>query len=85
MPRTVVGRSSLIAAVGALLCLAAAPAEAGCSKSVVMYNAFWCPYCRLVRAILARHHIRYRSSTRPPRKSKRSWSGGLATRRSHGP
>jgi glutaredoxin len=59
MPRTVVGRSSLIAAVGALFCLAATPAEAGCSKSVVMYNAFWCPYCRQVRAILARHHIRY--------------------------
>jgi glutaredoxin len=37
----------------------AAPAEAGCSKSVIMYNASWCPYCRQVRAILARNHIRY--------------------------
>jgi glutaredoxin len=46
------------AAATALLCLAV-PAEAGCSKSVVMYNASWCPYCRQVRAILARNHIKY--------------------------
>jgi glutaredoxin len=62
MPRSVsvVSRSCLIAAaaVSAMLCLAA-PAEAGCSKSVIMYNASWCPYCRQVRAILARNHIRY--------------------------
>jgi glutaredoxin len=62
MPRSVsvVSRSRLIAAaaVSAMLCLAA-PAEAGCSKSVIMYNASWCPYCRQVRAILARNHIRY--------------------------
>jgi glutaredoxin len=32
---------------------------AGCSESVTMYNAWWCPYCRQVRAILARNHIRY--------------------------
>jgi len=37
-----------------------ASAEAGCNKSVVLYNANWCPYCRQVRAILARNHIRYR-------------------------
>ena len=62
MPRSmfVVSPSHLIAAaVSALFCLAAVPAEAGCSKSVVMYNASWCPYCRQVRAILARHHVRY--------------------------
>jgi glutaredoxin len=47
------------AAATALLCLASAPAEAGCSKSVIMYNASWCPYCAQVRAILARNHIRY--------------------------
>ena len=41
----------------ALLCRG--PAEAGCSKSVIMYNASWCPYCGQVRAILARNHIRY--------------------------
>ena len=46
------------AAATALLCLAV-PAEAGCSKSVIIYNASWCPYCRQVRAILARNHIRY--------------------------
>jgi mycoredoxin len=55
---SVVGRWRLIAAT-ALLCLAAVPAEAGCSKSVIMYNASWCPYCAQVRAILARNHIRY--------------------------
>ena len=55
-----VGRRRLIAAAAtALLCLAAVPAEAGCSKSVIMYNASWCPYCAQVRAILARNHIRY--------------------------
>jgi len=43
----------------ALLLAAPAQAEAGCSKSVTMYNAWWCPYCRQVRAILARNHIRY--------------------------
>jgi glutaredoxin len=62
MPRSasVVNRSRVIAAAAAtaLLCLAV-PAEAGCSKSVTMYNASWCPYCRQVRAILARNHIRY--------------------------
>jgi glutaredoxin len=55
------GRSRLIAAglLAALLAIAAAPAEAGCSKAVTLYNAWWCPYCRQVRAILARNHIRY--------------------------
>jgi glutaredoxin len=51
---------SSTALAAALFWLAATPAEAGCNKSVVMYNADWCPYCRQVRAILARNHIRYR-------------------------
>jgi glutaredoxin len=62
MPRSTsaILRSHLTVAVAAaLLCLAAIPAEAGCSKRVVMYNASWCPYCRQVRAILARNHIKY--------------------------
>jgi glutaredoxin len=62
MPRrtSAIRRSHLIvAAAAALLCLAIVPAEAGCSKSVVMYNASWCPYCKQVRAILARNHIKY--------------------------
>ena len=62
MPRSTsaIRRSNLIvAAAAALLCLASIPAEAGCNKKVVMYNASWCPYCRQVRAILARNHIRY--------------------------
>ena len=46
-------------ALTALLSAAAIPASAGCSKSVTLYNAWWCPYCRQVRAILARNHIRY--------------------------
>jgi glutaredoxin len=62
MPRSssAIRRSNLIvAAAAALLCLASIPAEAGCNKKVVMYNASWCPYCRQVRAILARNHIKY--------------------------
>jgi glutaredoxin len=47
------------AAAAALLLAAQSSAEATCSKSVTMYNAWWCPYCRQVRAILARNHIRY--------------------------
>jgi glutaredoxin len=49
----------IAAAAAMFLCLAVAPAEAGCNKSVIMYNASWCPYCAQVRAILARNHIRY--------------------------
>ena len=49
----------IVAAAAALLCLAVVPAKAGFSKRVVMYNASWCPYCKQVRAILARNHIKY--------------------------
>ncbi|MGH6866177.1 MAG: glutaredoxin family protein [Methyloceanibacter sp.] len=58
---SLVDHSRLLAAAlaAALLCLASAPAQAGCSKNVTLYNAYWCPYCKHVRAILARHHIRY--------------------------
>jgi glutaredoxin len=59
---SIVSRLNLIAAAAAsvLLCLGADTALAGCSKSVVLYNASWCPYCRQVRAILARNNIKYR-------------------------
>jgi len=46
-------------AASAVLFLSAPGAEAGCSKRVVLYNADWCPYCRQVRAILARNNIKY--------------------------
>lgn len=63
MPKRIslINRASLIAATAAiaLFGLAAGRAEAGCSKRVVLYNANWCPYCRQVRAILARNHIKY--------------------------
>jgi glutaredoxin len=49
-----------VALMATFLLPAAVPADAGCSKSVVLYNASWCPYCRQVRAILARNHIKYR-------------------------
>lgn len=52
-------RLAAIAAAATLFCLSAAPAAAGCSKRVVLYNANWCPYCRQVRAILARNNIKY--------------------------
>ena len=52
---------SSLALAAALIWHPPAQAEAGgCAKSVVMYNANWCPYCKQVRAILARNHIRYR-------------------------
>jgi glutaredoxin len=38
---------------------AAAPAQAACAKSVVLYNAYWCPFCKKVRALLGSYHIRY--------------------------
>jgi glutaredoxin len=64
MPRriSIVRRLQLIAmaAAAALVCLGTGPANAGCSQSVVMYNASWCPYCKQVRAILARNNIKYR-------------------------
>jgi len=47
------------AAVAAVVFPCGSQAEAGCSKSVIMYNASWCPYCRQVRGILARNYIRY--------------------------
>jgi glutaredoxin len=47
------------AAISAALLWLPGPAEAGCNKSVILYNASWCPYCKQVRAILARNHIRY--------------------------
>jgi glutaredoxin len=56
---SVVSRLNLIAVAAVLCCLGTSPAAAGCSKNVVMYNASWCPYCRQVRAILARNHIKY--------------------------
>jgi glutaredoxin len=61
MPRPVSVIHHLLAAAAAtlLLSLAPAPAQAGCSKSVILYNASWCPYWKQVRAILARNHIRY--------------------------
>ena len=50
--------------VAAVLCLAftqaaSIPAHAVCAKSVVLYNAYWCPYCKKVRALLGSYHIRY--------------------------
>lgn|SRR5512143_1481352 len=61
MPRPVHVVHYLIAAAVAatLLSLAPATAQAGCSKSVILYSASWCPYCKQVRAILARNEIRY--------------------------
>lgn len=48
-------------ALASALCVSLAPAlaEAGCSKSVILYNASWCGYCKQVRTILARNQISY--------------------------
>ena len=55
------------AVVLTMLIVTGVPAQAGCSKRVVLYNASWCPYCRQVRVILARNNIRYtiRDATTP--------------------
>jgi glutaredoxin 3 len=62
MPRAVhvVVHYLVAAAVAAtLLSLAPAPSQAACSKSVILYSASWCPYCKQVRDILARNAIKY--------------------------
>src|SRR5262249_1457313 len=46
-------------AVATLLSLLPATADAGCSKSVVLYSTSWCPYCKQVRDILSRNAIKY--------------------------
>jgi glutaredoxin len=62
MPKSVLRRLLLVVlAAAALFCLGASAASAGCSKSVVLYNASWCSYCKQVRAILARNNIKYRT------------------------
>jgi glutaredoxin len=52
---------SLMAATLAttMLVLGAAEANAGCGKSVTLYSAWWCPYCKQVRSILAGNNIKY--------------------------
>lgn len=50
---------ALPAVVLTMFIVTGVPAQAGCSKRVVLYNASWCPYCRQVRTILARNNIRY--------------------------
>lgn len=51
----------LVSALAALLlALASVTAvQAGCSKSVILYGTSWCPYCKQVKSILARNHIKY--------------------------
>ena len=51
---------SALALAAGLLALGPVPASAGCSKSVTLYNASWCRYCKQVRAILDRNNIKYR-------------------------
>jgi thiol-disulfide isomerase/thioredoxin len=59
-PVSAVYRRLIVAAAAIMfLSLAPAPAYAGCGKSVIMYSASWCPYCKQVRDILARNQIRY--------------------------
>ena len=58
--RRVLSNLCVPALAACLLAVAPLPASAGCSKSVTLYNASWCPYCKQVRAILARNNIKYR-------------------------
>jgi glutaredoxin len=57
--KEMMSRLLFAAALAAALVWLPPGAKAGCARSVVLYNADWCPYCRQVRAILARNHIRY--------------------------
>jgi glutaredoxin len=60
VPISVLNRCLIAAATAAmLLSLLPTPAHARCSKSVVLYSAYWCPYCKQVRDILARNEIKY--------------------------
>lgn len=54
-------RGFLAVAALSLACMqvASTPVQAACAKSVVLYNAYWCPYCKQVRALLGRYNIRY--------------------------
>ena len=52
-------RLAVAAAAVILLSLTPAPALAGCSRNVTLYSAWWCPYCKQVKAILARNNIKY--------------------------
>lgn len=48
------------ATTAALFVFATAPVEAGCgTKSVVLYSAYWCGFCKQVRGMLAGYHVRY--------------------------
>ena len=59
MPRRISLSAAALAAAVMVGLAAPPPAQAGCSKRVILYDATWCPYCRQVRAILARNKIRY--------------------------
>lgn len=65
--KLIVGYLSRVTLTIALLLVSGNAGYAACSKRVVLYNASWCPYCRQVRAILARNDIPYtiRDATKP--------------------
>jgi glutaredoxin len=53
--------SALAAIAAALLYFAPVPAEAACGRNgVTLYQTYWCPYCRQVRQLFARHGVRFR-------------------------
>jgi glutaredoxin len=62
-------RCSYAVIAAALLCLSQTPTEAACGKGVVLYQTYWRPFCRQVRALFARYHVRYKIveiSNNPP-------------------
>src|SRR5262245_1397178 len=59
MRKIVRGLTPIAVLAAAYLLAVSAPAEAACAKSVTLYNANWCPYCKQVRALLGRYHIPY--------------------------
>lgn len=52
---------SFAAVAAALHYLVPVPAEAACGRNgVVLYQTYWCPYCRQVRQLFARYGVKYR-------------------------
>jgi glutaredoxin len=50
------------AAAVAVTALTPTPASAACgSQDVYVFDAYWCPYCKKVKEMLARYNIRYTS------------------------
>jgi glutaredoxin len=60
MRKMVLGFLAVVALSLASMQVASTPAQAACAKNVVLYSAYWCPYCKQVRSLLGRYQIPYK-------------------------